>query len=170
MRLWHGLQVARGEAARVGGPPRAARPLMGFAMTRSIPSTLSCAFLAATLCACAGDGKSNKPEENILPTDYKPGILDQIRARVDDPTDIRDAYITAPALRAHAGYQRYVVCIRFNAKASDGQYAGNKEVAAFFYSGQMTQIVDAGPELCGGAAYQPFPELQKLCRELVCNS
>jgi len=125
--------------------------------------------LAVTLGACAGSGEP-KIEENIYPTNYKSGILDRLRLHVADPVGIRDAYITEPALKPNAGHTRYIVCIRFNAKDDDGRYVGNKEFAAFFFAGRMTQIIDATGELCGDAAYQPFPELQKLCRELACKS
>jgi len=132
-------------------------------------AVLLTASLATALCACAEHGEK-KVEENIYPTNYKPGIIARLRLMVEDPIGIRDAYISTPAIRSNGGTNRYIVCVRFNARDANGQYAGNKEVAAFFYAGDMTQIVDSNSELCGGAAYQPFPELQKLCVEAVCKS
>ena len=73
-------------------------------------------------------------------------------------------------LRSDAGATRYVACLRYNAKDEFGKYAGSKDKVAFFYAGQITQLVDASRELCGNAAYQPFPELQALCRSLDCKS
>jgi len=121
------------------------------------------------LCACA-EHAAPKVEENILPTDYRDEILKQLRLHVDDPVGIRDAYIAEPALRPYGTVSRYVVCVRFDARGKDGRYVGNKDMAAFYYAGRITRIADADRELCGNAAYQPFPELQKLCRELVCKS
>jgi hypothetical protein len=135
----------------------------------ALPAALVAALLAVALCACASTAE-RKPEENIVPTDYKPDLLRQLRLLVIDPAGIRDAYIAEPALRPYGSASRYVVCIRYNAKDNDGRYEGNKEKAAFYYAGRMTQIVDATREMCGSAAYQPFPELEKLCRELVCKS
>jgi hypothetical protein len=130
-------------------------------------------FLAIALGACdtyVAKYIEPKIEENILPRDYKPAILTQLRTMVDDPTNIRDAYISEPTLKATAGATRYIVCMRFNAKDRNGQYAGNREVAAYYFAGSLTQIVDASRELCGGVNYQPFPELQRLCRTLTCPS
>jgi hypothetical protein len=135
----------------------------------AVPTALAAALLAIALGACAERGAS-KVEENILPTDYRPDILTEMRRHVDDPEGIRDAYIAEPALRPYGTVSRYVVCIRFNARNNDGRYVGSKDMAAFYYAGRMTRILDSDRELCGSAAYQPFPELQKLCRELVCKS
>ena len=44
------------------------------------------------------------------------------------------------------------------------KYAGSKQKAAIFFGNRINQFVDATPELCGGAQYQPFPELQALQR------
>ena len=127
------------------------------------------AFLAVALAAC-GTGDDKPVEANVFPANYKDKILEQIKEQLTDPTNIRDAFIAEPALKTNAGATRYVVCVRFNAKDDFGKYAGSKDKAAFYYAGQMTQIVEASRELCGNAAYQPFPELQKLCREAVCKT
>lgn len=129
--------------------------------------------LTIALGACADTGKKateTKVEVNVYPTDYKSNVLEMVRQQVADPTEIRDAYIAAPILRRRQSGDRYIACLRYNAKDPDGNYVGSKEYAAFFYAGQLTQIVDAGAELCVNAPYQPFPEMQKLCREIVCKS
>lgn len=108
--------------------------------------------------------------ENILPVNYRPKLIDILRERLDDPTNIRDAFIAEPALTPYGGVSRYVVCLRFNPRDAKGQYEGSKVWAAFYYAGQLTQLVAATPELCGKAAYQPFPELQKLCKTIDCKS
>jgi hypothetical protein len=127
------------------------------------------ALLAAALCGCAQNGPP-KEEENVYPTDYRPSVVQLLRRKVDDPYGIREAYIAEPVLKSlPSGSRRYIACIRFNAKNKDEQYQGTKEFAAYFFSGQLTQVVDAGREMCGNAAYQPFPELEKYCREQVCK-
>lgn len=127
--------------------------------------------LAAALAAnCSGSGSKPDPaaEANIAPIDHRTQIIETIHRTLDDPTGIRDAFITEPALKTSGTETRYIVCLRYNAKLREGTYAGSKERAAFFYGGRVTTIVDATRELCGGAPYQPFPELEKLCREIVC--
>jgi hypothetical protein len=130
----------------------------------------SVALLALALCACAGNG-AQKPEENVYPKEYRSDVVSLLRRKLEDPYGIREAFIAEPALKSlPSGSSRYVACIRFNAKDKDGQYQGAKEFAAYFFAGELTQVVDAGREMCGNAAYQPFPELEKYCREQVCKS
>jgi hypothetical protein len=119
------------------------------------------ALLAVTLCACAGLGDDKKPEENIFPTEYKTRIRERLDLQISDPRSIRDAYIAEPALKPRGAITRYIACVRFDAKDEHGQYMGNKEYAAFFYQGQLTQVTDATREMCDGALYRPFPELEK---------
>lgn len=125
---------------------------------------------AAFLAACSGSGKPDvQPEPNILPTDYRSAIIAAIRQSDDDPVGIRDAGIAPPALKPSGTETRYVVCFRYNAKTNGGgPYTGIKERAAIFFGGELTAIPAATREQCGGAPYQPWPELEKLCREIVC--
>ena len=125
------------------------------------------ALLAAVLCACSSTTEP-KVDENAVPTDYKPKILDTLRQQLPDPAGIREAFISEPALRPVERTQRYVACVKFNPKDARGQYVGTVQRAAIYYAGQLTHLIVATPELCAGAVYQPFPELQNLCREVRC--
>jgi hypothetical protein len=122
---------------------------------------------------------ANDPDINVYPANYKPDILGAMRVYLSDPTGIRDAGISDPALKAVGGAQRYVVCVRFNAKKRGNEYAGVKDVAAVFIAGRFDRLVDPrgdrgehAPERdehpehqeCAGVAYAPFPELGKLSR------
>jgi hypothetical protein len=127
---------------------------------------LSALPLVLALCACWG--REDKPQENVLPTNYKPDILEMLHGSLEDPTNVRDAAISEPVLKPVAGSTRYVVCLRFNARDSSGQYTGMKNLAAVYFSGRITQLINSTDVQCGGVAFQPFPELQKLCREIVC--
>jgi hypothetical protein len=77
------------------------------------------------------------------------------------------------------GDQRYIACVRFNARRLDGRYAGLLNTAAIFdNSGKLTRFLDltADPtaadnavrtqlsDVCRTAAYEPFPELESLTR------
>jgi hypothetical protein len=118
--------------------------------------------------ASAGDDD----DVNVRPSSYKPDILNALRAYLKDPTGIRDAGISDPALKAVGGLNRYVVCVRFNAKKGRNDYAGEKEVAAVFIAGRLDRFAEMPHEsandvthwACEGAAYTPFPELGKLSR------
>jgi hypothetical protein len=113
------------------------------------------AVVAIMACACSP--KEPKIEENIYPTDYKAQIVKQMRLQSEDRLNLHDAYVAPPLMKAYqSAAPRYVSCIRFTVKDD------SKEMAAFFFSRGITQIVNATPELCANAAYEPFPELQKL--------
>ena len=134
------------------------------------PKVLLAAGVIAALTACHYEPKV---EENAVPRpeEYKEYIQDYVRNERADPTGIRDAFIATPALRTVApNTVRYVVCFKYTAKndSDTRRYDRPKEIAAIFYDRRVQQYTGPTPELCGQAAYQPFPELQKLCREAVC--
>ena len=81
-----------------------------------------------------------------------------------DPTQIRDAAASEPTPVLVGTTNRYVVCLRFNAKKSGGEYAGLKQYIAIFVAGRLDQMVEAKPEQCAAADYQPFPEAENLTR------
>jgi hypothetical protein len=123
---------------------------------------------ALVLGACSHNAPSTEAaadsELNTPPADYKREILAGMHAYLNDPTGIRDAEIAQPALKTVGSFQRYVVCLRFNAKKRGNEYAGVKEIAAVFMVGRFDHFVDKAQEQCAGATYAPFPELQKLSR------
>ena len=104
---------------------------------------------ALALCACAGQpaGGGRDDLANPRPQNYK-----------------RDASASEPTLQPIGRTNRYVVCLRFNAKKSNGEYAGLKQYAAIFVAGRLDQMVEAKPEDCAKAEYQPFPEAETLTR------
>jgi hypothetical protein len=92
-----------------------------------------------------------------------------MHGRLADPTGVRDASVSEPALKQTGTVQRYISCLRYNAKDETGKYSGITERAVYFFNGDITQLIDDGAkETCKGAPYQPFPELTKLCKEVVC--
>ena len=104
------------------------------------------------------------PELNAPPTDYRREIVAAMHPYLNDPTGIRDAEIAQPAIKSVSNLQRYIVCVRFNAKKRGNEYAGVKEVAAVFMVGRFDHFVDKAKELCADASFTPYPELQKLSR------
>ena len=145
--------------------------------------------LAVLLGACShGMRASSEPpapspedaEINIPPANYKADILGAMHAYLNDPTGIRDAGISEPAIKGVGNHPRYVVCVRYNAKKRGNEYAGPRELAAVFMVGKFDRFVEVErprekpqeqtateqkqPGPCTGAVYAPFPELQKLTR------
>jgi hypothetical protein len=72
--------------------------------------------------------------------------------------------VSEPALKTFDNVSRYVVCVRYNARRTDGGYAGPKDSLVLFRDGRLDRIIDNGREACRDAAYQPFPELERLTR------
>ncbi len=87
-----------------------------------------------------------------------------LRTYLNNPSGIRDATVAEPVQREFGGHTRYAVCVRFNARESDGGYKGAKERAALFVNGRLDRLIEKPEDLCKGVTYAPFPELEKLTR------
>jgi hypothetical protein len=98
------------------------------------------------------------------PISYKADIIAFMRTYLNDPSRVRDAYVSEPTLRTIDQVERYAVCLRYNARKSDGQYAGSKDSLVLFSDGRLDRIVDNARAQCRDAAYRPFPELERLSR------
>ena len=137
--------------------------------------------VAVALAGCAS-GRSREEREafiNIYPDKYRTDLLAALHTYVSDPTHIRDAYVSDPAIRPIGAQNRYAACVRFNAKNSDGRYTGSRDVLAIFVAGRFDQFLDpsmqlgtagqssqaiAVKELCGQAEYKRFPEAEAMNR------
>jgi hypothetical protein len=88
-----------------------------------------------------------------------------MRTYLNDPTGVRDAFISEPALRTLEHADRYVLCLRYTARKPGGrEYAASKDSLVVFRDGRLDRIVDNARETCKDAAYQPFGELERLSR------
>src|SRR2546422_734370 len=139
-------------ATRNGKSVRLGALLLAFALT----------FSACTVGRLKED--PSRESTNPRPENYKSDILAMLHVYLRDPTQIRDAAASEPKLQLVGQRTRYVVCLRFNAKKSSGEYAGAKQYLAIFVAGRLDQMVEAKPEECAAAEYQPFPEAEKLAR------
>ena len=115
----------------------------------------------------------NEQANSIYPDNYKSDVLSLMRTYLNDPTNIREASISQPVSKSFNGANRYIVCLRYNAKKTGGQYAGSKENLFTFRQGRLDRIVDSirdpreareARELCKDVAMAPFPELERLTR------
>lgn len=131
---------------------------------------LTVAALLLSACASGGLGSATGSGSNeaihTFPDNYKPEILAAMHAYLNDPSGIRDASISEPMLKevGHGTGTRYVVCLRFNGKRDNGNYAGMKQIEAVFLAGRFEDFVDAPREPCQAATYAAFPELEQLKR------
>ena len=111
--------------------------------------------------------KAQWEAQNVAPMNYKQDLLAFLRTYLNDPTHIRDAQVSPPVRKSIGPGERYIACVRYNARNTDGKYLGVKDGAAIYVSGKLDRFVDTKQEtaeLCKDAAYAPFPELLRLQR------
>jgi hypothetical protein len=138
-------------------------------MMKIVASVCLLSALSAGLIGCSsGSSKQSEESPNVLPADYKNEILLTMTNTLEDPTNIRGAFISEPVLRSAGKDERYVVCVRSDSRNANKNYTGSKDRIGYFYAGHLNQLVDATKEQCGNAAYKPFPELEKLCLAKKC--
>lgn len=134
--------------------------------------TASLAALALGGCATEvgpspAELKATWEGQNVMPQGYKRDLLAFMRTYLNDPSHIREAAVSQPLRKDVGPGERYVTCVRYNARKSDGKYAGVKEGVAVYVSGKLDRFFDTPREvreLCKDAAYAPFPELEALTR------
>jgi hypothetical protein len=129
-----------------------------------------CALALASLCAGCGkyEGTYTQAtvtgEANILPANYRADTIAFLKTWLNDASGVRDASISEPTLKSAGRVERYVVCVRYNAKNLTGKYEGSKERMVVFLAGKLDTMVDVRRDECAGVKYQPFPELERLGR------
>lgn len=116
--------------------------------------------LAAALAGCASGRSRELREErearvNVYPDNYRADIQAGLHSYLSDPTHIRDAYVSEPSLQKIGRQNRYVACVRFSARDSDGGYGGSKDLLAVFAGGRFDQFIDESTQL--GPANQGGP-------------
>jgi hypothetical protein len=133
---------------------------------RSLPWLL--AALAPVLAGCSSEWTNQQERmtqaNTTPPISYKTDITAFMRTYLNDPTGVRGASVSQPALRTIDGLNRYTVCLRYTARKSSGQYAPAKESIVLFRDGRLDRMIDNARDQCKDAAYQPFPELEQLSR------
>ena len=111
--------------------------------------------------------KAQWEAQNVLPQHYKQDLLAFLHTYLNDPTHVREAQLSPPVLKTVGPGERYVACVRFNARNSDHKYTGAKAGAAVYVAGKLDQFLDGKEDtgrLCKDAVYASFPELEKLAR------
>lgn len=130
---------------------------------------------AAALLAALGLGACAGPTGNVsfvesasgvqpFPTNYRTDLLAFMRTYLNDPVGVRGAVVAEPVQRTVGGNLRYVACVRYAAKDFNKRYTPEQERGVAFVDGRLERVVDNGAELCAGANYQPFPEMEKMTR------
>jgi hypothetical protein len=142
--------------------------LHGLNISRGIAAV---ALLALALGGCSGFsgfpgfGKTAEPpptDPNLYPAKYRSEIATFLRTYLNNPTKVRDAYISQPTLKPYGGTNHYISCVRYNPRDNNNRYTGNETKVAEFLGGRLNQFLLGNDELCANAVYQRFPEAEVL--------
>jgi hypothetical protein len=129
-------------------------------------------LLPVALAACASSdegrsitytddrGVSNQP----FPNSYRTEILAFMKTYLNNPAGVREAVMAEPVQRTVGGRLRYVSCLRFASRETDGSWREPRERAVLFVDGRLDRVIENAGEPCAGATYAPFPELEKMSR------
>ena len=129
-------------------------------------------LLPIALAACAGSdegrsvtytddrGLANQP----YPSNYRAELLAFMKTYLNNPVGVHDAGMAEPVQRTVGGRLRYLSCLRFTPRESDGSYRDVRERAILYVDGRLDRMVENASESCAGAVYAPFPELEKMTR------
>ena len=99
-----------------------------------------------------------------FPDNFRSDTLALMRAYLNNPVGVREAGIAEPVLREIGGRQFYVSCLHFTPRETDGSYKAMRERAIVYVNGRADRVIDRANEICAGAVYAPFPELEKMTR------
>ena len=75
-----------------------------------------------------------------------------MRTYLNNPVGVHDAAMAEPVQRTVGGRLRYVSCLRFIPRESDGSYRELRERAILYVNGRLDRIVENASEICAGAA------------------
>ena len=115
----------------------------------------------------ASELKARWDVANVFPQGYRQDLLAFLRTYLNDPSHVRSASVSQPQLKYIGPGDRYVACVRYDARNSDGKYVGSKDGAAIYVAGKLDRFLDTPKdvrELCKEVAFVPFPELERLTR------
>jgi hypothetical protein len=130
-------------------------------------ATRAALLLPVLLAACAGGADSfigYTDDRQPFPVNYRLELLSFMRTYLNNPAGVRDAQLAEPVQRTVGGRPRFVGCLSYDARESDGSYRGVHEHAVAFVDGRLDRMIENPGDACAGATYMPFPELEKLTR------
>ena len=129
-------------------------------------------LLPLMVAACAGsdDGKSitytndRGVGDQPFPANYRPELLAFLKTYLTNPVGVHDAALAEPVQHTVGGRLRYVSCLRYNPRDSDGSYPGVRERAVVYVDARLDRMLENAGDVCAGAVYAPFPEMEKMTR------
>ncbi|MCK1717840.1 hypothetical protein [Bradyrhizobium sp. 141] len=142
---------------------RLAKPAASLASALVLPLVLAACFGSdGDRPSLIGGPQAGGPQP--FPDNFRSDTLALMRTYLNNPVGVREASMAEPVQREVGGRQFYVSCLHFTPRESDGSYKAMRERAVIFVNGRADRVVDRTSELCAGAVYAPFPELEKMAR------
>jgi hypothetical protein len=105
-------------------------------------------------------GVANQP----YPNNYTLEILSFMKTYLNNPVGVHEASMAEPVQRVVGGRLRYISCLRFTPRESDGSYREPRERAILYVDGRLDRIIENASEPCAGAVYAPFSSLEQMTR------
>jgi len=125
---------------------------------------------AGVVAGCGSLGGAKEDPLDVLPKDYRNEIKLLLQQTLDDPTNVKEAGITEPAINPALPIQRYYSCVKYNAReVGTRRYKGVVEKVAVYHEGRLNQLIEPPAGMCAKMAYKAFPEIEKMCLGTKCD-
>jgi hypothetical protein len=148
--------------------------MFGTSHLAKLPRLAAIALLPLVLSACLSTGgeQSNSISftddrgytDQPYPRNYKGEILAFMRTYLNNPSGVREAMMAEPVQRTVGGRLRYVSCLRYATRETDGRYREPRDRAVVYVDARLDRVMENPGDACAGATYAAFPELEKMSR------
>jgi hypothetical protein len=148
--------------------------MFGISHLAKLPRLAAIALLPLVLSACfSTGGEQSNPisftddrgyTDQPYPKNYKGEVLAFMRTYLNNPAGVREAMMAEPVQRTVGGRLRYVSCIRYSTRETDGRYREPRDRAVVYVDARLDRVMENPGDACAGATYAAFPELEKISR------
>jgi hypothetical protein len=148
--------------------------MFGTSHLAKLPRLAATVLLPLVLSACfSTGGEQNNPisftddrgyTDQPYPRNYKGEILAFMRSYLNNPSGVREAMMAEPVQRTVGGRLRYVSCLRYSTRETDGRYREPRDRAVVYVDARLDRVMENPGDACAGATYAAFPELEKMAR------
>jgi len=148
--------------------------MFGISHLAKLPRLAAIALLPLVLSACfSTGGEQSNPisftddrgyTDQPYPKNYKGEVLAFMRTYLNNPAGVREAMMAEPVQRTVGGRLRYVSCIRYSTRETDGRYREPRDRAVVYVDARLDRVMENPGDACAGATYAAFPELEKIRR------
>jgi hypothetical protein len=148
--------------------------MFGTSHLAKLPRLAAIVLLPLVLSACfSTGGEQSNPisftddrgyTDQPYPRNYKGEILAFMRTYLNNPSGVREAMMAEPVQRTVGGRLRYVSCLRYSTRETDGRYREPRDRAVVYVDARLDRVMENPGDACAGATYAAFPELEKMSR------